>query len=177
MVAHRRALVSERDFLALPETNQSMELVDGEVVMAPGPSYWHQEIIARLVEQIRTWARQQDPTPSVAFAPLSVRIAPARIVQPDIVLFSPPLDRDEANPIERIPTLCVEVLSSDRVYDRVTKRYLYAQAGVSEYWIVDLNGAIERYGGPGLEQVELLDTELSSPLFPGLRVDIRALLS
>lgn len=52
----RRSLVSEQEFLSLPETTDKVELLDGEVVVSPTPSYWHQEILQRLVFALRQWA-------------------------------------------------------------------------------------------------------------------------
>jgi hypothetical protein len=37
--------VSEKEFLDLPESTDKIELVDGEVVVSPSPTYWHQEIL------------------------------------------------------------------------------------------------------------------------------------
>lgn len=108
---------------------------------------------------------------------MDVRLAPARILQPDAMVFLRPLPRDVAAPIEQIPELCVEVLSTNRTYDRITKRFLYAEAGVAEYWIVDPRGVVERRTGPGLAQAEELDTALTSALLPGFELDIRALFA
>ena len=41
--------VSEAEFLSLPESNQKAELVDGEVMVSPSQSYWHQEVLVRIV--------------------------------------------------------------------------------------------------------------------------------
>lgn len=54
MPTSARSLVSERDFLALPESMRPAELVDGEVVTAPSSSFWHQELLSRLVMALRT---------------------------------------------------------------------------------------------------------------------------
>lgn len=80
-------------------------------------------------------------------SPLDVRFAPGRILQPDgFVLFStiPP---DHRGPINQIPPLCIEILSTNRVHDRVTKRSIYAEAGVNELWAVEQAGFIERWSG------------------------------
>jgi len=47
--------VSEAEFLALPESMDKVELVDGEVVVAPAPSVKHQEILGRILFAFRLW--------------------------------------------------------------------------------------------------------------------------
>lgn len=175
MTASARVLVSERDFLALPESVRPMELVDGEVVMAPSPNFWHQELLGRLVTSLRAWASTAPIPVTVAQAPLDVRFAAGRILQPDAMIFLTKLGREVSSPLDRIPEVCVEVLSSNRTYDRVTKRFLYAEAGVQEYWLVDPAGFVERRSGPGLARNEELTQTLTSPLLPGLVLGLASL--
>lgn len=175
MTASARVLVSESDFLALPESTRPAELVDGEVIMAPSPSFWHQELLGRLVMALRSWAASSPGPATVAQAPLDVRFAAGRILQPDAMVFLTKLDREAAPPITRIPELCIEVLSSNRTYDRITKRFLYAEAGVQEYWLIDPAGFIERRSGPALARSEELTELLHSPLLPGFSLDLTRL--
>jgi hypothetical protein len=42
-----RSLISEAEFIELPETTEKVELIDGEITVSPSPSYWHQEVRAR----------------------------------------------------------------------------------------------------------------------------------
>lgn len=172
MTASARVLVSERDFLALPETMRQAELVDGEVVMPPSPSFWHHELLGRVVAALRTWSATAPSPVTVAQAPLDVRFAPGRILQPDAMVFLTRLDRQIESPLERIPEVCIEVLSTNRTYDRITKRFLYAEAGVQEYWIVDPSGFVERRWGPALARTEELTDCLRTPLLPGLELDL-----
>ena len=169
-----QALVTEAEFLALPESTRRVELIDGGVVMPPSPSFWHQEVLGRLVSTLRSWAKGRDVT--VVQAPLDVRFGPDRILQPDAMVFLSALDREVSTPIDSIPELCVEVLSTHRAYDRVTKRFIYAEAGVQEYWIVDAGRGVERRDGPGLARIEVVTNELTTPLLPDLVVDVPALL-
>jgi Uma2 family endonuclease len=171
-----RVLVSAQEFLSLPESMRPAELVDGEIVMAPSPSYWHQELLTRLVTALRAWAQVSKLEVSVVQAPMDVRFAVDRILQPDAMVFLTALARDVASPLERIPELCIEVLSTNRAYDRVTKRFMYAEAGVQEYWIVDPAGVIERRSGPGLVRVEEINTKLTSELLPGFSLDVAELM-
>ena len=168
-----RALVSEAEFLALPETTQRVELVDGEVVVAPSPSLRHQEVLARLVQALRGWARGRDA--SVVQAPMDVRFGPDRILQPDAMVFLQRLSLDVETPLAVIPELCIEVLSTNRAYDRVTKRFLYGEAGVSEYWLVEPSGLVERRTGSGLSSSEEVTGKLSSSLLPGFELDLSEL--
>jgi len=172
-----RALVSEAEFLALSESNQRMELVDGEVIVPPSPSYWHQELLARLFIALRAWAEETEAQVTVVQAPLDVRLGPGRIVQPDIMVFGCALAEDVATPLDQVPELCIEVLSGNRLHDRVTKRYLYAEAGVREYWVVDPAGLVERRTGPDLGEIELCEEGLGSPLLPGFALDLEQLFA
>jgi Uma2 family endonuclease len=167
-----RSLVSEAEFLRLPETTEKVELIDGEVNVSPSPTYWHQEVLGRLVMGLRQWAATQEGPVLVGQAPLDVRFAPGRILQPDAFVAFIALPPSHEGPIDHVPALCVEVLSQNRVYDRVTKRFIYAIAGVSELWTVEPIGLVERWSGPGLSQNEQHEDRLTSPLLPGFAFDL-----
>lgn len=164
--------VTEGEFLSLPVSGQQVELVDGEVRMAPSPTFWHQEISGEIFALLRVWASTQSEPVTVCVSPLDVHFGPGRILQPDVFVILAKIPRDHQGPIERIPELCVEVLTSDRVYDRVTKRLLYADAGVKEFWVVDPARYIERFTGEGLKCAEILQQTLTSPLLPGFQLDL-----
>jgi Uma2 family endonuclease len=104
---------------------------------------------------------------AIGMAPLDVRFGPGRILQPDAFVLLAKAARDHRGPIELVPALCVEVLSNNRAYDRLTKRLIYAEAGVSELWTVSTDGQVERWCGEHLGERELLDRVLTSPLLPG----------
>lgn len=167
-----RTLLSEAEFLALPESMQKVELLDGEVVASPVPSFRHQEALRRLVLALGRWAESAPQPVTVCQAPLDVRFSEGRILQPDAFVVLEAIPLDQGGPLDRVPELCVEVLSTDRVYDRVTKRAVYAAAGVSEYWIIDAAGCVERWSGPALaRRDEVIDT-LPSPLLPGFTLAV-----
>lgn len=168
-------LVSEPEFLALPESVEKVELLDGEVHVAPSPSFRHQRVLHKLVVQLELWARTQPHPITVGQAPMDIRFGPERILQPDAFVILDRVDFDHVGPLERVPELCVEVLSTDRIYDRVTKRLVYAAAGVREYWVVEPTGLIERWTGEGLVCAEEIVEILRSSLLPGLSVDVPSL--
>jgi Uma2 family endonuclease len=170
-----RQLVSEAEFRSLPETTQRLELIDGELIVSPSPSYQHQEMLSRIVVALRRWAGAQQRPITIGLAPLDVRFAPGRILQPDAFVLFEQLSAAQEGPIESIPALCVEVLSSNRAHDRLTKRFAYAAAGVGELWTVEPTGSVERWTGAGLSQSELLSDRLRSPLLPGFELDLAEL--
>jgi Uma2 family endonuclease len=171
--ALQRPVISEEDFLRLPESTAKIELVDGEVIVSPSPTYWHQEVLGRIVVALRAWATKRKGPVTIGQAPLDVRFAPGRILQPDAFVLFGRIPRSHEGPIDRIPELCIEVLSSDRLHDRVTKRLLYAAAGVTEYWVVEPAGVVERWTGHGLDRAEEVRIRLKTPLLPGFSLDLR----
>jgi Uma2 family endonuclease len=82
-----------------------------------------------------------------------------------------------ARPIQQIPELCIEVLSNNRVYDRVTKRMVYALAGVRELWIVERAGFVERWTGQGLNTRREFRGRLTSSVLKGLKLDLRKIFA
>jgi Uma2 family endonuclease len=168
----RRHLVSEEEFLALPESTDKIELIDGEVFLSPAPTVLHQEVLLRIVLALRTWASRQGGPVFVGLSPLDVRFAPDRILQPDAFLILDRIPLDWKGPIDRVPDLCVEVLSHDRKYDRVTKRLVYGASGVREYWVVEQAGLIERWTGSNLDVSEEVTGTLETPLLPGFALEM-----
>lgn len=171
-----KSRVSEAEFLSMPESVEHIELIDGEVIVSPSPSFWHQEVLGRLLFELRQWAKGRSDV-TIGQSPLDVRFAPGRILQPDALIFLAALDPQMTGPITRVPEICVEVLSVDRVYDRVTKRYIYGSAGVVEYWIVDPAGFIEVLSEAALAHERVVPERLTSPLLPGFELDVPKLLT
>ena len=165
--------VSEAEFLGWPETTDKVELIDGFVVRSPGPTPRHQEALIRMLIALRNWAAGRDVT--VLQCPCDVRFAPDRILQPDAFVILERIDYDAKGPITRVPELCVEVLSRDASYDRVTKRLLYASAGVKELWAVSPDGWVERWTGPGLTSRELVTATLRTRILPGFAIEVASL--
>lgn len=176
MQALRPTLVSEQEFLALPPSSGKVELIDGEVIVAPAPSWRHQTVLSNLVFALKAWARTRPGPISVGQSPVDIRFATNRILQPDAFVIFDPIPLDIRGPLDRVPELCVEVLSTDRVMDRVTKRLIYAASGVLEYWVVEPTGVVERWHGDGLCEADEIGDRLESPLLPGFSLDVRTLV-
>jgi Uma2 family endonuclease len=167
-----RLNISEGEFLSLPESTEKVELVDGEVFLSPSPSYRHQWILRKVVRALEDWAATQEQEVTVGMAPLDVRFAPGRILQPDAFVLFARVRPEHVGPISEIPALCIEVMSSNRAYDRMTKRLIYAEAGVTELWTIDMDGVVERWLGERLSDCELPAQFLTSPILSGFQFEI-----
>ena len=132
------------DLFSLPDDGRRYEIIEGELYEMPSPTSAHGVTIRNLmfllgpvIESLRGW---------LLTAPLDVFFPGADPIQPDIVVLLPDSNASlVARGIEGPPDLLIEVLSpSNRGHDLLTKRALYAHAGVREYWIVDpTNGTAE----------------------------------
>ena len=166
--------VTEEEFLALPESHEHVELLDGEIIVTPSPTWDHQSIVLELSFRFRAWTAEHPPA-AVGLSPMDVRFAKGRILQPDLFVLAGPAVRGRPGPVLEIPELVVEVMSHHRAYDRLLKRGIYADSGVPEYWIVDpVDRQIEQV--VGLETVAVVrDGDLTSRRLQGLVIDVPSL--
>jgi Uma2 family endonuclease len=156
--------VTEEEFFAMPESHDRLELIDGELILSPSPLLDHQIVVGRLHFALMEWAHGHPPA-GVGLSPLDVRIAPERVLLPDLFVLLTGFPADRTEVLSVVPELVVEVLSGTRTYDRVTKRLIYAEAGVQEYWIVDRDRR-EVEVVRGLETVAREGQTLRSPILP-----------
>lgn len=135
-------LIDLRDWESLPiDESHKIECVEGVLVVTPKPLPRHQRTMVRLCAALdRALAAEYEVLADVevllSAVPLTVRAPDVVVVESAAVSANPP----------RLPgaavRLAVEVLSDgSRRTDRVTKMSEYAEAGIAEYWIVDLVGS------------------------------------
>jgi len=123
------------DYLAYDE--ERVELIDGEFLVTASPSFRHQDVIANLHSILRPQIRLLG-LGKVCLSPLDTILSTYDVVQPDLLFLSTESLKRVKIRIEGPPDVAIEVLSpSDRKRDLVTKRRLYFDRGVQEYWIVD----------------------------------------
>lgn len=134
----RRGEWSEEDYFALPESNQIVELSNGEIIMPPPPGEPHQKASLELVTRLVNYVTAHD-LGIVRYAPVAVRLWEGKIREPDVIFFRKEhADRIKGTYYEP-PDLAVEIISpGSRKTDEVDKLAEYAQAGIPEYWLVDL---------------------------------------
>lgn len=135
-----RRLLTVDDFNRMIEAcifgeDERIELINGELIrMAPiGHGHGGQvkrsvRILSRLVGE-RALMSVQDP----------VEMPDLAEPQPDVALLRPRSDDySHSNPTAADVLLLIEVADSSLEFDRQTKALMYAQAGIADYWIVNL---------------------------------------
>ena len=124
-------------FNLLPE-GTLCEVIDNTLYMSPSPTTDHQRILFDLAYQFRS-AITNTGLGEVFIAPCDVYLdAEQSVVQPDIIF----IKNDRKSIIQRkgiygSPDLVIEILSSNKNYDKEKKFDLYERNGIAEYIIVD----------------------------------------
>jgi len=172
--------MSAAEYVALGETAERYELIDGIIVMSPSASQPHSEAFAEVLFQLKIFARRMK---SIRVLPeLDFEVNVLTVYRPDIsVYLASRLSNAQAARVERgtlAPDLIVEVLSpSTRALDLTTKRDDYGRAGVDEYWLVDPLTAVVRafrqQGGVLAEATLVADAlTLESSALSGFSLDL-----
>jgi Uma2 family endonuclease len=129
----------------LPEES-GWELIDGEIIDKMPIGSKHAAIVRKLEKYLernfgdRLMVSGQNP----------IRIDEHNEPEPDIALLVPRDDfYAEAHPMAKDVFLVIEVSYSTLEYDREVKKDLYAEAGISEFWLVNLQEeTVEVYSQP-----------------------------
>jgi Uma2 family endonuclease len=134
------------DLRDLPDDGNRYEVIDGELFVTPAPTLKHQRAAWQLAQLIDAYLAHER-VGEVILAPADVTFSRVRTVQPDVFVI-PFVDGKRAERFEDVGRLllAVEVLSQSTARaDRVSKRVMFREEGVAEYWVVDLDArAIER---------------------------------
>lgn len=115
------------------------ELIRGEIIDMSPIGTKHNACIARLNEFFVTKLHGK----AIIWVQSSLRLDPHSEPQPDLLLLKPRLDfYEEELPKPSDVLLIIEVADSSISYDRDVKVPLYAEAGIEEFWLVDINNRI-----------------------------------
>ncbi|MEL7363945.1 MAG: Uma2 family endonuclease [Bacteroidota bacterium] len=146
----------------------------------------HQALASRLTAYLLLHIEDNN-LGSVFTAPIDLVLDPeAAAVQPDVVFVA--TDRISIiteTHLEGTPSLVVEVVSpSSRRRDEQTKRHLYAQHGVPEYWVVDPDAGtvqvfrLDASGRRYARAATLVDGDiLTTPLLPDWSLSLARLFA
>jgi Uma2 family endonuclease len=125
--------LSLADLEAMPDDGRRYELIGGAIVMTPAQGPAHQRVSRRLVALLEAAV---PPGHEVFDAPIDLDLPGEQRVQPDLVVV--PLSSVGEKRLSLPVLLVVEIVSGgSKTQDTVTKRAVYAAAGVPAYWIVD----------------------------------------
>jgi Uma2 family endonuclease len=130
-------ILTLEEFLQLEETNTPCELINGELIMSPSPTFEHQTILGRLYVLFFHAAEATGGT--ACLSPFDLHIDEHNVFQPDLMYLSPEKKSFiKARSVKGPPDIALEILSpSNSRTDKVTKKNTYLEFGVNEYWIVD----------------------------------------
>ncbi|MDP1861389.1 MAG: Uma2 family endonuclease [Gemmatimonadaceae bacterium] len=175
--AHRWTL-EERD--ALPDDRFRRELLDGELLVSPGCSGAHQEILRRLLRLVGDFVEHHG-IGTATFAPFDVVYSAHDVLEPDLVVLPAPASTlgTHWDGAAMPPTLIVEIVSpSSRTRDYRRKRDFFVAGNALEYWIVDPEQRVIVVVRPGASDVTHAGELEWRPAGEAvLRVDITALFA
>ncbi|HMR48908.1 MAG TPA: Uma2 family endonuclease [Arachnia sp.] len=127
--------LTRADLDSMPDDGHRYELIDGLLIVSPGPRYGHQDVLGELYVLIREAA---SAGLKVLFAPFDVVLAEDTVIQPDLLVA--PREAFTEKDLPTAPLLAVEVLSpSTRGVDLLLKKDRLQRAGCAHYWVVDPN--------------------------------------
>lgn len=140
--SHQKALLTTQEFYLLCESGAFLEcakaeLLDGEIYTMNAQHRPHVMAKMDLYDAIRDRLKVIGSTLRAvleATVELDARNAP----EPDIILTSEPYG-EGAIPVSSVAHI-VEISDTTLKMDMGKKQAIYAQAGVAEYWVVDLEG-------------------------------------
>jgi Uma2 family endonuclease len=164
------------DFRAIPAGPPYYQLIEGELIMAPSPSSFHQDIALNVAFLLRQHVAKHH-LGKVCIAPLDVYLSEANVFQPDVFFLANanlPLMREDG--VHGAPDLVVEIVSpSNGLLEKKHKRPVYARNGVKELWLIDpVLEQIHRYDFTVdvAKPVRIVEGEESfeTPVVPGLAI-------
>lgn len=162
---HRRWTTAQvRDLIDESRHWPRYELIGGELIVTPSPGYPHQIAVTEFWKAIDEYALAQQVGIALT-SPSDLELKVGTITQPDLfVVPKAEFSDSDATPkwsdISAL-VLAVEIISPSSVRtDRITKRDFYLDAGVAEYWIVDLDARLVERWIPSRETPDLARTSI-----------------
>lgn len=150
----RRYTVEE--VLAFPADGNKYELVHGELLVTPAPNQVHQLVLGELFYRLRAYLESDGPNAQLFVSPADIFWGPDEYVQPDLCIVPAEQVTGDWRDCQTL-LLAVEVVSpSSARADRIQKRRLYQEHGVSTYWIVDPDAQVVEVWKPHDERPEII---------------------
>lgn len=169
------------DYLTLGEVMTPCQLISGKLITSPCPSPYHQLVLGNLTSVLQVEGKKTGAITLIG--PIDLYIDNQNVFQPNLTYIS---ENNRgiitSRGVEGTPDLIVEVVSpADIFLYWNTKRRVYREIGVKEYWIVDPgNQTLEIYQSnqtnpdtPHLYRVE--EGEVTSTVIPSLTFDLKTI--
>jgi Uma2 family endonuclease len=180
MLETKKGKITVEEFFNMElEEGYFYELINGNIVKKQALSPQHQEAVGSIHAALHNFIKEKQ-LGKCYMAPIDVFFDKYNNTQPDILFIKK--DRQfiiTKHGIEGQPDLIVEVLSpSSFKNDRIVKKSVYLQFGVSEYWIVDpIYQSVEVFnlenGEYVLKHFVVESGELESNVLEGFKIDIK----
>ena len=125
------------DLDSWPEDGNRYELLEGVLLVTPGPGPRHQIVLAQLTTQLVPYLAREGT--ALAVCPGVLQHRHNTQLQPDLLIIPNNFPTSDSWRSITDWWLAVEISGrSSRIYDRDFKRDAYLRLGVPEYWRVDL---------------------------------------
>jgi Uma2 family endonuclease len=166
---------------ALPDDGKRYEVLDGELVVTPAPSWDHQSVVEELLRRLSEYVSRHQ-IGWLKISPADIELSPRRLVQPDLFVV-PWGDGRRPRRWKDITALLlvIEVTSpSTARTDRQEKRRIFQDAGIPQYWIVDPDARVVERWQPADVRPEVLAESLSwqpKPPAPAFEMDLPSFFS
>lgn len=122
---------TESDYLGLPAHSGRIELVDGSLLVSPADDRG-----IGIASRVRDALERAVPDTLTVVGSVQLRVAPGRIVRPDLVVCRPhAADVDVVDAADVL--LVVDVASRGALVDQIVMPQLYADAGIPYYLRID----------------------------------------
>mgnify|MGYP003576234289 CR=1 FL=1 len=161
---------------ALPDDGKRYEVIDGELLVTPAPSWRHQEAVLAMAMTLRPYVESYR-VGRVIISPADVAFDEETLVQPDVFI-TPLVEGPRPREWSEVKSLllAVEVLSpSTARADRQVKLRLFRRQRVPEYWIVDVDARLVERWPPEGGRPEILAEQLEwrlDAVLPPLVIDL-----
>ncbi len=160
----RRYSVAE--VLDFPADGNRYEVVGGELLVTPAPTYGHQLLVSRLMSYLFEYLKPPGRRDSLYTSPADITwgLSPREaedLVQPDVFIVELAQATTTWRDVTRL-ALAIEILSpSNTRADRVVKRRTYQRHGVATYWVVDPVAQLVEVWHPADDRPEIVVEQLT----------------
>jgi Uma2 family endonuclease len=118
---------------------QRLELIDGEALQVIAKGTRHTAVVHRLIAVIQPLLLRPDGSGLQLRVEAPLNLGPANEPEPDLALVARREDDYwAAHPTAAQTSLVIEVADSSLTFDCEIKQRLYAAAGISHYWVIDI---------------------------------------